>query len=377
MQRRSRRLHGKAPEITSEQVIAIQNRVQRAMRRARVVIAAAKVKETEEEEDDNSKKNEPILESVSGSIASASSASTKILQNRSVVTRVADMRANAVPGPSVRPERPGIEVASANQKNNSMISSAAISSPATGLGLLAGVSGAVQGILTTRASSSAISTANDIPNIQLNEKNTFRGPKIFMPQKNIDFGKGILNVVDFQVGPCSCGLIGPVLYLCPHCSGVFRSNLMPGDAIKQIKMLPSHIDQYDSDDSSDDSSDSDCCDSDSSNDTKPSLKKRVKLVAKKAGGPGASVKRLLALEKSVRPKKRLKRANGIISYSRKELRKSQRLSLKNFMKAKIIFKKTEKTTKLQKNSFVVNSAGMPIGTKMNAMNTTYKVWATV
>ena len=108
-------------------------------------------------------------------------------------------------------------------------------------------------------------------------------------------------------------------------------------------------------------------------------KKRVKLVAKKAGGPGASGRKrsVAAVASSVpraRPKKRAK-SSAKAAYSKKELRTSQQLSLKNFIKTNMIFNKTAKMNKLQRDSFVVNSAGTPIGTKMNAMNRAYKAWA--
>ena len=124
-----------------------------------------------------------------------------------------------------------------------------------------------------------------------------------------------------------------------------------------------------SDDSSDDSSDEET----------PMPKKRVKLVAKKAGGPGASGRKrsVAAVSSSVaraRPKKRAK-GSAKAAYSKKELRTSQQLSLKNFIKTNMIFNKTAKINKLQRDSFVVNSAGMPIGTKTNAMNRAYKGWA--
>jgi hypothetical protein len=108
-------------------------------------------------------------------------------------------------------------------------------------------------------------------------------------------------------------------------------------------------------------------------------KKRVKLVAKKAGGPGASGRKrsVAAVQSSVpqaRPKKRAK-SSAKATYSKKELRASQQLSLKKFIKINMIFNKTAKMNKLQRDSFVVDSAGMPIGTKMNAMNRAYKAWA--
>ena len=117
-------------------------------------------------------------------------------------------------------------------------------------------------------------------------------------------------------------------------------------------------------------------DSDSSDEDRPMPKKRVKLVAKKAGGPGASGRKrsVAAVASSVpraRPKKRAK-SSAKAAYSKKELRTSQQLSLKKFIKTNMIFNKTAKMNKLQRDSFVVNSAGMPIGTKMNAMNRAYK-----
>jgi hypothetical protein len=129
---------------------------------------------------------------------------------------------------------------------------------------------------------------------------------------------------------------------------------------------------------SDSSSESDSSD-DSSDEDRPMPKKRVKLVAKKAGGPGASGrKRSVAALASpvlrIGPKKRAK-SSAKAAYSKKELRTSQQLSLKNFIKTNMIFNKTAKMNKLQRDSFVVNSAGTPIGTKMNAMNQLYKAWA--
>jgi hypothetical protein len=108
-------------------------------------------------------------------------------------------------------------------------------------------------------------------------------------------------------------------------------------------------------------------------------KKRVKLVAKKAGGPGASGRKrsVAAVASAVPrtgPKKRAK-SSAKAAYSKKELRTSQQLSLKKFIKINMIFNKTAKMNKLQRDSFVVDSAGMPIGTKMNAMNRAYKAWA--
>ena len=63
-------------------------------------------------------------------------------------------------------------------------------------------------------------------------------------------------------------------------------------------------------------------------------KKRVKLVAKKAGGPGASRKR--AALPAGRPKKRAKQGGIVASYSKKELKASRALSLDNFIKAKLL-----------------------------------------
>ena len=101
-----------------------------------------------------------------------------------------------------------------------------------------------------------------------------------------------------------------------------------------------------SDDSSDDSSDEET----------PMPKKRVKLVAKKAGGPGASGRKrsVAAVASAVpqaRPKKRAK-SSAKAAYSKKELRTSQQLSLKKFIKTNMIFNKTAKINKLQRDSFV-------------------------
>ena len=79
-------------------------------------------------------------------------------------------------------------------------------------------------------------------------------------------------------------MVGPVPYDC-GCSGAFQSALKKGDAIKQVVLVPSHIDKYESDSDSSDSDSSDTDDSDDSDsddsDSVPIVpKKRVKLVAK-------------------------------------------------------------------------------------------------
>ena len=240
------------------------------------------------------------------------------------------------------------------------------SSPASPLGILAGVSG-----LARHMGLPAESPAKSIDN------RTYHGPERFACQKPIKFGPGRLNVGDFEIGLCSgCGIAGPVLYDC-ECSGAFQSALNKGDAIKQVVLLPSHIDKYESESESDsdssDSDDSDSSDSDSDDsDSVPVVpKKRVKLVAKKAGGPGASRKR--AASPSGRPKKRAKHGGIVASYSKKELKASRALSLDNFIKAKLII--GQPVDKRQLRSFVCNTTGKPIGTSPAEMNRAYKAWA--
>ena len=120
-------------------------------------------------------------------------------------------------------------------------------------------------------------------------------------------------------------------------------------------------------------SDSDSSDSDSDDpDSVPVVpKKRVKLVAKKAGGPGASRKR--AALPAGRPKKRAKHGGIIASYSKKELKASRALSLDSFIKAKLLIGRT--IDKRQLRSFVCNTTGKPIGTSPAEMNRAYKAWA--
>ena len=99
-------------------------------------------------------------------------------------------------------------------------------------------------------------------------------------------------------------MVGPVPYDC-GCSGTFQSALNKGDAIKQVVLVPSHIDKYESESESDsDTDDSDSSDSDSDDsDSVPVVpKNRVKLVAKKAG----SASRKRAALPAGRPKKRAK-----------------------------------------------------------------------
>ena len=165
-------------------------------------------------------------------------------------------------------------------------------------------------------------------------------------------------------------MVGPVPYDC-GCSGAFQSALNKGDAIKQFVLLPSHIDKYESDsDSSDsDTDDSDSSDSDSDDSDGSVPKKRVELVAKKAGG--ASRKRV-ALPAG-RPKKRAKQGGIVASYSKKELKASRALSLDNFIKAKLLI--GQPVDKSQLRSFVCNAAGNPIGTSPAEMNRAYKAWA--
>ena len=246
------------------------------------------------------------------------------------------------------------------------------SSPASPLGILAGVSG-----LARHMGLPSVSPAKSIDN------RTYHGPERFACQKPIKFGPGRLNVGDFEIGACSaCGMVGPVLYFCGQqgCSGVFQSALNKGDAIKQVVLVPSHIDKYESESESDsDSSDSDDSDSDwdsdDSDDSVPVVpKKRVKLVARKAGGPGASSRKRSALPAD-RPKKRAKRVGIIASYSKKELKASRALSLKNFIKAKLLIGRTIDKRQLRPDSFVCNTTGKPIGTSPAEMNRAYKAWA--
>ena len=129
-------------------------------------------------------------------------------------------------------------------------------------------------------------------------------------------------------------------------------------------------DDSESDDSDSDDSDSDDSDSDDSVPVVP--KKCVKLVARKAGGPGASSRKRSALPAD-RPKKRAKRVGIIASYSKKELKASRALSLDNFIKAKLLI--GQPVDERQLRSFVCNTTGKPIGTSPAEMNRAYKAWA--
>ena len=125
---------------------------------------------------------------------------------------------------------------------------------------------------------------------------------------------------------------------------------------------------------SDDSDSSDSDDSDDSDDSVPVVpKKRVKLVARKAGGPGASSRKRAALPAG-RPKKRAKQGGIVASYSKKELKASRALSLKNFIKAKLLIGRTIDKRQFAR-SFVCNTTGKPIGTSPAEMNRAYKAWA--
>ena len=189
------------------------------------------------------------------------------------------------------------------------------------------------------------------------DNRTYHGPERFACKKPIKFGPGRLNVVDFEIGPCSaCGIAGPVLYDC-GCSGTFQSALNKGDVIKQVVLVPSHIDKYESESESDsDSSDSDSSDGDS-DESMPVVPK------KRAASPFS------------RPKKRAKRVGIIASYSKKELKASRALSLKNFIKEKLLISRTIDKRQLRAGSFVCNAAGNPIGTSPAEMNRAYKAWA--
>ena len=87
----------------------------------------------------------------------------------------------------------------------------------------------------------AESPANSIDN------RAYHGPERFTCKPPIKFSPGRLNVGDFEIGPCSaCGVVGPMPYDC-GCSGAFQSALKKGDVIKQVVLVPSHIDKYESD----------------------------------------------------------------------------------------------------------------------------------
>ena len=244
------------------------------------------------------------------------------------------------------------------------------SSPA--LGILAGVSSIAMRLMAN----------HDKPNV-------YKGPQKFRQNTKIQFAGNVLNLCDFEVGPCpSCNNIGPVLYPCDCKLGLFQSVLKAGDRIKSTRALPSHTDCYDSDSSddtksSDSSSDNESSDSssdiessdsssydessDDSDDSAPiQPKKRAKLIAKKAGRKRSPPK------KSPRPTKRPK----IISYTRKELLASRQHSLNKFIKDRVIIANgnTLKKKQLKRGTYLVNAKGQPIGTKQSILLAAYNEW---
>ena len=340
----SRRLRGLAPEIDPKTSPSRQSRAERRARRSRAIAKA----------------EDAPFQAVAADDAQKGNAASQVAVHSQATAKMPETNAGG------------------HSEHTGGLDSPHNSSPASPLGILAGVSG-----LARHMGLPAESPAKSIDN------RTYHGPERFACQKPIKFGPGRLNVADFEIGPCSaaCGTVGPVPYDC-GCSGAFQSALNKGDAIKQIIALTSHIDKYESESESDsdssdsdssDSDDSDSSDSDSDSDSDDSdsvpvvPKKRVKLVAKKAGGPGASRKR--SALPAGRPKKRAKQGGIIASYSKKELKASRALSLKNFIKEKLLISRTIDKRQLRAGSFVCNAAGKPIGTSPAEMNRAYKAWA--
>ena len=355
----SRRLRGLAPEINPE---AVLSRAERRKRRSRSAAVAARAADDAQPLPDDTPKEKGNHEDPSQEDNSSSQVAVHSPRHSHAVS---SSQAAATMSETN---------AGGHSEHTGGLDSPHNSSPASPLGILAGVSG-----LARHMGLPAESPAKSIDN------RTYHGPERFACQKPIKFGPGRLNVVDFEIGPCSgCGMVGPVPYDC-GCSGAFQSALNKGDAIKQVVLVPSHIDKYESESESDsdtddsdssdaDSSDSDGSDADSSDsdDSVPVVpKKRVKLVAKKAGGPGASRKR--APSPADRPKKRAKQGGIVASYSKKELKASRALSLDNFIKAKLLV--GQPVDERQLRSFVCNTTGKPIGTSPAEMNRAYKAWA--